>query len=545
MKRIVILLAIGLAVWTAAAQTGVSTIGGRITDDNGPIEGVTVVAIHQGTNSQYYATTDRHGWWQMLDVVPGGPYTVRIHYFGYNPLTVRGVFTYPGQNVVVDADMEAGTTDVHSDEAASSYRLGESLGGGYTPLSPREDYGLLGQRVLTPVPFDVRYSAGLGSDSRQFVTRTGSNRFHLSAYDYFYGGNMAGATLATPLGSEDFQLFGGAQYDTGYGFSGVGRIDARLGSSMRFEAFGGRLASMYSSYGGDAWAGAGLTNRFEAWNASNRAQFLWYDDGLNRGGVVSDDFTVAAGPQRLLLGVQAARLTSLSDGETSTRFDFYVQDVLRAGRRITLTAGVRFSFPFTFSPRVSVYYDVLGNGNVVLRAGTAVYGVHGGPSTWKSLAALDTKLPADFKLTVEGIYAQSWAQLFIISPKNLLDTWWSASARVERPLSRNLQALAGYWLGGGLVRQRIASGLSYKAEYAGRFATSLSVLYRGEQMEDLSSSVWQQDDVLIWMHALEVRLDQDLGVEIGGRGHSLQLTGYMHHYFSGRTMLMAGVRYIL
>lgn len=544
MKRI-LLLCLLLSAWTVAAQTGVATLGGRITDEAGPIEGVTVVAIHQGTNAQYYATTDRHGWWQMLDVLPGGPYTVRIHYFGYAPLTVRGLFTYPGQNVVLDADLEAGTTDVHSDEAASSYRLGEALGGGYTPLSPHQDYQLVGERVLTPVPFDVRYSTDLDGASEQFVTRTGSNRFHLSAYDYFYGGNLAGASVATPLGSEDYQLFGGGFYDTRYGFSGAGRFDARLGGTTRLEASGGRLAGIYSLSGAAAWAGAGLTTQLGGGSSSNRLQALWHNDGLTGGGVVSDDFTVAAGPQRILLGVEASRLTTLADGTASSKIDFYVQDVLRAGRRITLAAGIRFSLPFTFSPRVSVYYDVLGTGKLVLRVGTAVYGVHGGPSTWKSLVAVDAGLPQDFKLTLEGIYGQSWERLFIISRKNLLDSYRSASVRLERPLARNLQAMAGYWLSDGLVRQRLVSGFSYKAEYAGRFATTLAVLYDGKEMEDLTSSSMAQAPGFFWNHALEVRLDQDLGGMIGDRDHDFQLTCYLHHLFGGATVLMGGVRYSL
>ena len=55
------------------AQTAAAGLGGRIVDENGPIEGVTVVAIHAQTNAQFYATTDAGGWWQLLDVLPGGP----------------------------------------------------------------------------------------------------------------------------------------------------------------------------------------------------------------------------------------------------------------------------------------------------------------------------------------------------------------------------------------------------------------------------------------------------------------------------------------
>ena len=80
MKRLFLLIALLLAC-SASAQVTTASIGGRIVDEGGPIEGVTVVAIHQPSNTQYYATTDARGWYQLLDVLPGGPYTIRIHYF--------------------------------------------------------------------------------------------------------------------------------------------------------------------------------------------------------------------------------------------------------------------------------------------------------------------------------------------------------------------------------------------------------------------------------------------------------------------------------
>ena len=203
-----------LAAWTATAQVSTATLSGRIVDENGPIEGVTVVAIHQPTNAQYYATTGRGGWWQLLDILPGGPYTLRIHYFSYKPLTVRNLYTYAGQNVVVDADLEAGTSRVHTDEAATSLRLGPGLDGGVVPVSPL-GFDLVSQRIFTPVDFDVRRESSLDGLSRQWTVPSGSSRFHASAFGFFDSASAGlshfpahlGLTAATPLGSEDYQLF--------------------------------------------------------------------------------------------------------------------------------------------------------------------------------------------------------------------------------------------------------------------------------------------------------------------------------------------------
>lgn len=561
MKRLfsTLILATLLAL-PAAAQMTTATMGGRIVDENGPLEGVTVVVIHQPTNAQYHATTGRGGWYQLLDVLPGGPYTVRIHYFSYKPLTVRNLYAYAGQHTVVDADLEAGTTDVRVDEAATSLRIGASLGGGAVPVSPL-GFDLVSQEIYTPVPFDVRQEATLDGAGRVRMTPTGSKRFHGSAYGYYGAASSAvsrpassvmpgltghlGLTLAAPLGDDDYQLFAGLQYDGLSGLDGAGRFDARLGSSNRLDVHGGRLD------GSDAWAAAGLTTGLRDGLASNRAQAGWYAAAAGRHVVVTDDFTVAAGRHRLLAGAQFARgevfsSAGMQSDSSFTRFDFYVQDAVRMGRRMTLQAGLRFSFPFSFSPRLSLHYDLLGNGTLMLRAGTAVYGVHGEGTVWKNLAAVDTRLPGSFYLTLEGIYGQSWRRPFYISSRNILDSRYALTARLERPLADRFWALASYTRSDGLVRDRILGGLSYQAEYFGRFATAAAVLYRGHGCHgpDVFSGLYPAPEKSWWMHSAEVRLTQDLGFEIGGRLHTLQLTAYARRS-AGGTAFLAGLKYLL
>ena len=538
-----------LATLPAAGQTGTATLGGRITGENGPIEGVTVVAIHQQTNAQYYATTNRGGWYQLLDVLPGGPYTVRIHYFGFDPLTVRAVFAYAGQNTVVDADLEARTTRVHTDAAATSLRLGPELGGGTVPVSPL-GYDLVNQRILTPVSFDVRQESPLAGVSEQWMLPTGSNRFHGSAYG-FYGQNVmpastghliAGATVATPLWSQDYELFGGAQYDA-YGLSAAGRFDGRLNASNRFGLTGGHLS--YAS-GSQSWAGGDWFSTLGDGAASNRAQARWSSDPSVRQLLVADDFTLAAGRNRLLAGVQFAHRNFLLADSTASQVDIYVQDALRLGQRMTLLAGVRFSVPFAFSPRLSLYYDVTGKGSVVLRVGTAVYGRHGEGTVWKNLAAIDMRLPAKFYLTLEGIYGQSWRRAFYISTRNIMDSHYAVTARLERPLSDRFWSLASYTRSDGSVQDRIMGGFSYKAEYLRHFGTQLSVLYDGGSIIDDQSPA-----SISWSHGFEARLSQDFSFQAAGRDHTLQLTGYVRRataVISGSTghlEFLAGLRYIL
>ena len=553
MKRLFLLIVL-LATLPAAGQTGTATLGGCVTDENGPIEGVTVVAIHQQTNAQYYTTTDRHGWWQLLDVLPGGPYTLRIHYFGYKPLTVRDLFTYSGQNTVVDADLEAGQYQVHTDEAATSLRIGDGLGGGVVPVSPL-GYDLVGQRIYTAVPFDVRQEASLTGVSRQQLTPVGSNQFHGSVSAYYGSASSAlpgavipgttpsvmpgstghlGLTVATPIAGDDYQLFAGLRYDGFNGLSGTGRFDARFDAANRLDVSCGRLS------GDDIWATAGFTSALLDGTASNRAQASWLGGLSSREMVFSDDFTLAAGPQRLLGGVRFAHGSVLPADSSFTRFDFYLQDAVRFGRRVTLTAGLRFAFPFAFSPRVSVYYDVMGTGALVLRAGTAVYGVHGEGTVWKNLTALDARLPNKFFFTLEGVYGQSWRRAFYISSHNVLDSHYALTARLERPLFRDLWAVASYTRADGAVSDEAIAGFSYRVAWLGRLATNLAVLYDGYSYVDNDAPA-----SFSWANTLEARLSQDLSLDLGGRAHTFQLTGYLRYAPDHTSTFLLGLRYIL
>ena len=504
----------------AMAQVSTSSLGGRVSDGDGPLEGVTVVAIHQPTNSQYYATTDTRGWWQMLDLLPGGPYTLRIHYFGYDPLTVRELYLYIGQNTVVDADLEARTTRTVVDDAATSLRIGEGLGGGVVPVAPGT-YDLVGQRVYTEVPFDVRQDADLYGATRLQVTPAGTSRFHGSLYGYYglpSSRGLFGATVSTPIASEDFLLYGGLQYDLQGGLTGTGRFDARFNEANRLDISGGRLSS------DDYWAMAGLSSAFLEGRASNRAQAGWYGDAASRSLIVSDNFSYVAGAQRLMAGVQLSHSAFTGLDSAATQVNVYLQDAIRLGRRVTLLAGLRFDFPFTFSPRLSVHYDILGTGKLVLRAGTAIYGRHGEGSVWKNLAAVDIGLPAAFKLSLEGVYGQSWRRLFYISTHNVLDSHYALTARLERPLANRLWAVASYTRSDGSCTDNVIGGISYKAVYGRRFATMLSALYVGGSYIDDDSPA-----SLSWSNSVEARLTQDFGWTIGNRDHTLQLTAYARY----------------
>ena len=82
---------------TTAALTG------AIRDQGGTaLPGATVIAVHTPTNTQYVATTNADGFYNIQNMRVGGPYTIRTSYVGYQEQTVEGVSLALGKTARVD-----------------------------------------------------------------------------------------------------------------------------------------------------------------------------------------------------------------------------------------------------------------------------------------------------------------------------------------------------------------------------------------------------------------------------------------------------------
>lgn len=67
------------------AQVTTSSLGGQILNEsNQPVAGVVVKATHVPSGTTYSAVTNANGRYTIQGMRPGGPYTVAIHYLGYN-----------------------------------------------------------------------------------------------------------------------------------------------------------------------------------------------------------------------------------------------------------------------------------------------------------------------------------------------------------------------------------------------------------------------------------------------------------------------------
>lgn len=107
-----LLLGMVLTVHSSWAQ-GVTTssMTGVVTDARGEtLPGATVVAIHTPSGTQYGASTNVDGRFNLLNMRVGGPYTVNITYLGFQPQRVENITLKLAEQFVLNATLsESGT----------------------------------------------------------------------------------------------------------------------------------------------------------------------------------------------------------------------------------------------------------------------------------------------------------------------------------------------------------------------------------------------------------------------------------------------------
>lgn len=88
------------------AQITSSGINGKITDPKGEVlPGVTILATHIPTGTKYPVTTDASGKFHLVNMNPGGPYTIKVSYVGYQDQVMENINLSLGENQRFDFKM--------------------------------------------------------------------------------------------------------------------------------------------------------------------------------------------------------------------------------------------------------------------------------------------------------------------------------------------------------------------------------------------------------------------------------------------------------
>ena len=104
-----------------AAQVTTSSISGSVKNKTGEaLAGSTVEVTHVPTGTKYRTSTGRDGRYSLVNLIPGGPYTVDVSFVGYSPQSETGLIFPLGENTRFDSDLETTTTELTTVVVAST-----------------------------------------------------------------------------------------------------------------------------------------------------------------------------------------------------------------------------------------------------------------------------------------------------------------------------------------------------------------------------------------------------------------------------------------
>src|SRR5690242_20741186 len=102
LKRILVLIAILFATGSVIAQVTTSSMTGNVKSPSGEgLVGATVKATHIPTGTNYTTQTRVNGVYNIVNMIPGGPYKVEISFVGFGTFSQDNVVLPLGENTRV------------------------------------------------------------------------------------------------------------------------------------------------------------------------------------------------------------------------------------------------------------------------------------------------------------------------------------------------------------------------------------------------------------------------------------------------------------
>ena len=223
-----IFLSVGVSL-TSMAQETTSEIVGIVTDNNAPVAGATITALHNPTGTKYATTSRKDGRFNLPNLKIGGPYTITVSFIGYKAESQENVSLLLGQEYKADFALIAETktlTEVVVTSSGQSKVFNNSRTGSQEIISrsqlerlPTINRSLQDFTKLTPSSNGLSFGGRSGSYNNLTVDGANFNNvFGLS-------GTLGGQTASQPISLDAIEQIqvNISPYDVRQGgFSGAG-----------------------------------------------------------------------------------------------------------------------------------------------------------------------------------------------------------------------------------------------------------------------------------------------------------------------------------
>ena len=241
-----LLLLLGLLAWPPAAHgQGVTsaTLRGTVLDENeNPLPGANVVAVHEPSGSRFGSSTGGDGQFTLANVRVGGPYTVTVTFVGYQSKRETGLQLNLGESRTLSFQLQPQTEQL--DEVEVTARQGavfdESRKGLSTNISEEQiqTAPTIDRSIADFARFTPQAIVGNDDDDGSSISIAGQNNRYNSIFidgavsnDVFglsAQGTDGGQTGATPISTDAIEQFNieVSPYDVTQSYFGGGAINA-------------------------------------------------------------------------------------------------------------------------------------------------------------------------------------------------------------------------------------------------------------------------------------------------------------------------------
>ncbi|SHI95530.1 TonB-dependent receptor [Pseudozobellia thermophila] len=202
MKKVYLFAFLMLVGIAASGQVTTSNMSGTVFDDqNQPLLGANVVAVHTPTGTKYGSITNENGLFKILNMRVGGPYEVTVSYIGFKEQTINDAYLSLGKTFTLDVVMQ--TESQALDEVVVVSDRGGTFGSDRTGAETS-----VGRRELTRLPTISRSAQDFtrlepSSTGNSFGGR--NDQYNNFSLDGAIFNNPFGLDAPTPGGQTDSQ----------------------------------------------------------------------------------------------------------------------------------------------------------------------------------------------------------------------------------------------------------------------------------------------------------------------------------------------------
>ena len=227
-KTVMFIALITIFSITATAQVTTSSMNGFVKNNTGGIlTWSTVKLIHTPTGTTYQTSTGKDGRYYLVNLIPGGPYTLDISNVGFSNYTESNINLPLGENISVDATLSTSAT-VLSDVVINTAGTAKKKTGASTNISkaqiaslPSLNRSLQDYTRITP----QANGNSFGGMNNRFNNITIDGAVNNDVFGLSGSGTPGGQASTTPISIDAIQEIQVvlAPYDVSYGnFTGAG-----------------------------------------------------------------------------------------------------------------------------------------------------------------------------------------------------------------------------------------------------------------------------------------------------------------------------------